>query len=89
MLHLIAQVIEAAHAAGKWVGLCGEMAGQRLTLPVLLGLGLDEFSMTPRAIPAARQLIRSLSVAEARQIAAHALSLTTASEIKEYLASID
>lgn len=89
VLRLIARVIEAAHAAGKWVGLCGEMAGQRLTLPVLLGLGLDEFSMTPRAIPAARQLIRSLSVAEARQIAAHALSLTTASEVKEYLALID
>jgi phosphoenolpyruvate-protein phosphotransferase len=89
VLRLIARVIEAAHAAGKWVGLCGEMAGQRLTLPVLLGLGLDEFSMTPRAIPTARQLIRSLSVAEARQIADHALSLTTASEVKEYLASID
>jgi phosphocarrier protein FPr len=89
VLRLIARVIDAAHAAGKWVGLCGEMAGQRLTLPVLLGLGLDEFSMTPRAIPTARQLIRSLSVAEARQIADHALSLTTASEVKEYLASID
>jgi len=89
VLRLIAGVIEAAHAAEKGVGLCGEMAGQRLTLPVLLGLGLDEFSMTPRAIPTARQLIRSLSVADARQIAAHALSLTTASEVKEHLASID
>lgn len=88
VLRLIAQVIHAAHAAGKWVGLCGELAGQRLAIPVLLGLGLDEFSMTPSAIPVAKQLIRSLSVAEARQIADHALSLSTASEVTGYLSSV-
>jgi phosphoenolpyruvate-protein phosphotransferase/dihydroxyacetone kinase phosphotransfer subunit len=88
VLRLIAQVIHAAHAAGKWVGLCGELAGQRLAIPVLLGLGLDEFSMTPSAIPVAKQLIRSLSVAEARQIADHALSLSTASEVTDYLSSV-
>jgi phosphoenolpyruvate-protein phosphotransferase/dihydroxyacetone kinase phosphotransfer subunit len=88
VLRLIAQVIHAAHAAGKWVGLCGELAGQRLAIPVLLGLGLDEFSMTPGAIPVAKQLIRSLSVAEARQIADHALSLSTAPEVTDYLSSV-
>jgi phosphoenolpyruvate-protein phosphotransferase/dihydroxyacetone kinase phosphotransfer subunit len=88
VLRLIAQVIHAAHAAGKWVGLCGELAGQRLAIPVLLGLGLDEFSMTPSAIPVAKQLIRSLSLAEARQIADHALSLSTASEVTDYLSSV-
>lgn len=87
VLRLIALTIEAAHARGKWVGLCGEMAGQRLAIPLLLGLGLDEFSMTPRAIPEAKRLIRSLSVSQARQIADHALSLSTAAEVSEYLAS--
>lgn len=88
VLRLIARTIEAAHAAGKWVGLCGEMAGQRMAIPVLLGMGLDEFSMTPRAIPAAKQLIRTLSMVEARQIADHALSLLTVSEVNEYLTSV-
>jgi phosphoenolpyruvate-protein phosphotransferase/dihydroxyacetone kinase phosphotransfer subunit len=88
VLRMIARTIEAAHAAGKWVGVCGEMAGRRMAIPVLLGLGLDEFSMTPHAIPAAKQLIRSLAVAEARQIAEHTLSLSTASETEGYLASV-
>jgi phosphotransferase system enzyme I (PtsI) len=59
-----------------------------MAIPVLLGLGLDEFSMTPHAIPVAKQLIRSLAVAEARQIAEHTLSLSTASEVEGYLASV-
>jgi phosphocarrier protein FPr len=88
VVRLIRGVIEAAHVAGKGVGLCGELAGQRVAIPVLLGLGLDEFSMTPHAIPAAKQLIRSLSVAEAQQIADHVLSLSMASEVKDYLASV-
>jgi phosphotransferase system enzyme I (PtsI) len=88
VLRLIARVIEAGHAAGKWVGVCGEMAGQRLAIPVLLGLGLDEFSMTPSAIPLAKKLIRSLSVAQAEQIAKRALSLPTLAEVREYLTSV-
>src|SRR5699024_7876322 len=46
ILNLVQQVIEAAHAEGKWVGMCGEMAGDSLAIPLLLGLGLDEFSMS-------------------------------------------
>jgi phosphoenolpyruvate-protein phosphotransferase len=88
VLRLIALTIEAAHGAGKWVGLCGEMAGQGMAIPLLLGLGLDEFSMTPRAIPEAKQLIRSLSMTKARQIADHVLSLSTAADVSEYLASV-
>ncbi len=87
VIRLIARTIEGGHTAGKWVGVCGELAGQRLAIPVLLGLGLDEFSMTPRAIPIAKQLIRSLTMAQARQIADHALSLSTASEIEAYLSA--
>jgi phosphoenolpyruvate-protein kinase (PTS system EI component) len=87
VLRLIRRVVEAAHGAGKWAGLCGELAGQRIAIPLLLGLGVDEFSMTPRAIPAAKQLIRLLSTGEAREIAEHALSLATASEVEGYLTS--
>jgi phosphocarrier protein FPr len=85
VLRLIRRVIEAAHEAGKWVGLCGELAGRRRAIPVLLGLGLDEFSMTPRAIPEAKQIIRALTRDEAQGIAEQALSLPTASEVKAYL----
>jgi phosphoenolpyruvate-protein kinase (PTS system EI component) len=88
VLRLIDQVIEAAHATGKWVGLCGELAGRRLAIPVLLGLGLDEFSMTPRAIPEAKQTIRSLSLSKAQEIAREALSLPTVSDVKDYLDSV-
>ncbi len=86
VLRLIKQVIEAGHKAGKWVGLCGELGGQRNAIPVLLGLGLDEFSMTASAIPVAKQVIRSLRMSEAREIAEHALSLSTATEVIDYLA---
>jgi phosphoenolpyruvate-protein phosphotransferase/dihydroxyacetone kinase phosphotransfer subunit len=88
VLRLIAQVVEAAHASGKWVGLCGEMGGQRSAIPVLLGLGLDEFSMTPGAIPLAKQTIRSLTRSQAEQIARQALSLTTVAAIQDYVVSV-
>lgn len=87
VLRLIARAIEAGHAEGKWVGVCGELAGQRLAIPILLGLGLDEFSMTPQAIPLAKQRIRSLSVTQAREMAAHVLTLPTAAEVQTYVRS--
>ena len=59
VLRQIEHVIEAAHAAGKWVGLCGELAAQPEAIPVLLNLGLDEFSMSPAAIPRAKGLLRA------------------------------
>ncbi len=87
VLRLIERVIEAGHAAGKWVGLCGELGGRREAIPVLLGLGLDEFSMTPNAIPVAKQTMRSLTRSEAQEVARRALSLSTAEEVEAYLAS--
>jgi phosphoenolpyruvate-protein phosphotransferase/dihydroxyacetone kinase phosphotransfer subunit len=86
VLHLIRQVIEAAHAAGKWVGLCGELAGQRTAIPLLLGLGLDEFSMTPHAIPLAKRLIRQLDYAEMQTLATEVLALRSANEVEDYMA---
>ncbi|MBL7064562.1 MAG: phosphoenolpyruvate--protein phosphotransferase [Anaerolineae bacterium] len=75
VLRLVRDVILAAHAQGKWVGLCGELAGEPLAIPILLGLGLDEFSMNPPAIPLAKQIIRALTLDGAREVAQAALEL--------------
>ncbi len=88
VLRLIKQVIDAAHAQGIWVGLCGELAGMPLGIPILLGLGLDEFSMNPPAIPEAKEIIRRLSLEEAWQIAETALALESAAAVKAYVASL-
>lgn len=88
VLRLIQQVIETAHRYGKLVGLCGELAGEPLAIPLLLGLGLDEFSMNPVAIPYAKWLIRTMSLAEAREIARQALQLSSAAEVTEYLKGV-
>ena len=75
VLRLVREVIAAAHAQGRWVGLCGELAGEPLAIPILLGLGLDEFSMNPPAIPLAKEVVRALTLDEARQVAQAALEL--------------
>jgi phosphoenolpyruvate-protein phosphotransferase len=75
VLRLIRDVVAAAHVQGKWVGLCGELAGEPLAVPILLGLELDEFSMNPPAIPLAKQIIRALTLDEAREVAQAALEL--------------
>lgn len=82
VLRLVARVIAAAHAHGKWVGLCGELAGEPLAIPILLGLGLDEFSMNPPAILLAKELIRSLTAEEAQDLANAALDLDDAAEVR-------
>lgn len=88
VLRLIKQTIDSAHSQGKWVGMCGELAGMKEAIPVLLGLGLDEFSMTPRAIPEAKWLISQLTLEDAQAIAAEALKLGTAEDVREYLNEI-
>jgi len=82
VLRLVRDVIAAAHARDRWVGLCGELAGEPLAIPILLGLGLDEFSMNPPAIPLAKQIIRALTLDEARGIAQAALELDNADAIQ-------
>ena len=83
VLSLIRRVIEAAHHAGIWVGLCGELAGDPDAIPILLGLGLDEFSMAPALIPHAKAILRSWSCQEANELARQALDLTSAAEVRE------
>lgn len=82
VFRLIKQVIDAAHAHGKWVGLCGEMAGELLAIPILLGLGLDEFSMNPPAIAYAKYLIRSITLEKAKEVASLALDCKNDNEIR-------
>jgi phosphotransferase system enzyme I (PtsI) len=82
VFRLIKQVIDAAHAKAKWVGLCGEMAGELLAIPILLGLGLDEFSMNPPAVPYAKLLIRSITKEKAEEVAAEALNQTSSDSIR-------
>lgn len=85
VLRLIKFVIENAHKEGKSVGMCGEMAGDLNAIPILLGMGLDEFSMSPSSILKARKLIRSLNFEEAKKLTAKAMELETSSEIREYM----
>jgi len=82
VLGLIDRVIRAAHARGLWVGLCGELACDPEAVPVLLGLGLDEFSMGAAAIPGIKALLRTLSVSEACKLAEAALALGTAAAVR-------
>ena len=88
VLHLIRQVIEAAHAHGKWVGVCGELAGEVLATPILLGLGLDEFSASPTLIPRLKQTIGCFGTVEAHEIAGKALAMSNAREVREYMKGV-
>ncbi len=82
VLRLIKNVIDASHNAGKWTGMCGEMAGDTSATAILLGMGLDEFSMSASSIPQVKKIIRSLTYEEAKQIAQKALSMDKPEEIR-------
>lgn len=88
VLRLIKQTIDMGHSKGKWVGMCGELAGMTKAIPILLGFGLDEFSMNPRAIPEAKHLIGKLTDEKTREIASQAISFGTAAEIENYMQGI-
>ncbi|MEW9672090.1 phosphoenolpyruvate--protein phosphotransferase [Ammoniphilus sp. 3BR4] len=85
ILRLIRQVIQAAHQEGKWVGMCGEMAGEETAIPILLGLGLDEFSMSATSILRARHLIKQLDSSRLKEVTQYVLSLESGEEIKAYI----
>ncbi|MDK2855281.1 MAG: phosphoenolpyruvate-protein phosphotransferase system enzyme [Bacillota bacterium] len=86
VLRLIERTISAAHRAGIWAGMCGELAGDPLAAPLLLGLGLDEFSMAASSIPVVKERLRSLSYEEAQGLARVALSLPDAEAVRALLA---
>jgi phosphotransferase system enzyme I (PtsI) len=85
VLRAIQATVEAAHREGCWVSLCGEMAGETLATPLLVGLGLDDLSMSPPLVPEVKQMIRSISFAEASGIAIRAVRLSTAREVTTLL----
>lgn len=85
VLRLIKLVIDNAHRAGKWVGMCGEMAGDLRAIPILIGMGLDEFSMNAPSILKARKLIREINYEATKKIAEEVLMIATSQEIEEYL----
>lgn len=82
ILTLLKHVIDSAHAEGKWVGMCGEMAGDQTAVPLLLGLGLDEFSMSASSVLKTRSLISKLDTNDMKQLADKAINeCTTVEEV--------
>ncbi len=82
VLRLIAHTVQAAHAAGKWVGVCGELGADPQAVPILMGLGVDELSVTVPAIPSVKAQIRSQQWAASQQLAQRALACATAQEVR-------
>ncbi|MGG3890963.1 phosphoenolpyruvate--protein phosphotransferase [Metabacillus fastidiosus] len=85
ILRLVSLVIEAAHKEDKWAGMCGEMAGDETAIPILLGLGLDEFSMSATSVLKARSQMKQLSKAQAAQYKEKILSMSTADEVVQFV----
>ena len=82
VLRLIQYIVEAAHRHGKWVGICGEMAGDAAAVPLLVGLGVDELSMNSSAIPLIKRLIRTLDFSALQALARTCLTLETAGDVR-------
>jgi len=81
ILRLIKNVIDAGHKENKWVGMCGEMAGDEKAIPILVGLGLDEFSMSASSILPSRSLIRRLNKKKMEQLAERVLRMSSSEEV--------
>lgn len=88
ILRLINMTIQGAHKNGRWVGMCGAMAGEPYAVPILLGLGLDEFSMSATQILKARKVVTSLSFEEMKKLASECLNKDTAEEVLDYVKSV-
>jgi phosphotransferase system enzyme I (PtsI) len=82
VLRMIKNVVDAAHNANRWVGMCGEMAGEPAFIPMLLGLGLDELSMPSAIIPEVKYIIRAIKYQDAKIMAEKALILSTGKEVE-------
>jgi len=83
VLRLIAQTIEAGHRKGLWVGVCGEMAGDPLMTPLLVGMGVDELSVAPSAVPLIKDAVRSMDYASVRELATTCLTLSSAGAVRQ------
>ncbi|CAL4318586.1 phosphoenolpyruvate-protein phosphotransferase PtsI [Buchnera aphidicola] len=85
ILKLIQQVIDISHLHGKWTGMCGELAGDERVTTLLLGMGLDEFSMSSSSIPKIKEIIRKTSYIKAKKLAKNVLNVATRKEILDIL----
>ncbi|PSU32115.1 phosphoenolpyruvate-protein phosphotransferase PtsI [Photobacterium lutimaris] len=85
VLTVIKQVIDASHKEGKWTGMCGELAGDERATLLLLGMGLDEFSMSGISIPRIKKIIRNANFADVKAMAEQALAMPTAAEIEAHV----
>jgi phosphotransferase system enzyme I (PtsI) len=81
IIRMLQNVVHAAYAHGKWIGICGEMASEPLLVPLVLGLGIHELSMAPVAIPAVKQLVRHLRMHEAEALVEQAVKCGSAEEV--------
>ncbi|MBM7854808.1 phosphotransferase system enzyme I (PtsI) [Desulfohalotomaculum tongense] len=88
VLRLIKNVIDSSHDNGKWTGMCGEMAGDPLAAPILVGMGIDELSMSAASIPQVKRIIRSLSLEEAKGIVEKVFKMESSQEIRNYLKDV-
>jgi phosphocarrier protein FPr len=82
VLRLVERTVQGAHAAGKWVGVCGELAADPQAVPILVGLGVDELSVNVPAVPIVKAHVRSLTLAEAQELAGQALACATVAEVR-------
>jgi len=85
VLRLIASTVKGAHAHGKWVGVCGAMASEKLAVPLLLGLGVDELSVSVPLIPAIKAVVREVDLLDCQAIAQQVLGLESAEQVREAL----
>lgn len=88
ILRMIRDIIFKGHQCGVWVGMCGEMAGDELATMLLIGLGLDEFSISPVLIPRIKEIIRHVDVEECQNLAERVLTFNTSAKVREYLKSV-
>ena len=88
VLRIIKNVVDAGHSKGVWVGMCGEMAADPMATLILLGLDLDELSVTPGMLPEIKKIIRAVSFTEAQKIAEKALQMKTSEQIETYIRNV-
>jgi len=81
VLKLLHATIEGGHKHGVWVGICGEVAADPLLVPLLLGLGVDELSVAPNAVPLTKDIVRSVTLAQTKDLAEQALSCNSAVDV--------
>jgi phosphocarrier protein FPr len=88
VLRLIGMTVEAAHAHGKWVGVCGELASDMLAVPLLVGLGVDELSVSARSIALVKARVRELDFSQSQLLAQQALGLDSAAAVRALVEEI-